>query len=485
MMGHRIVCFLTDCLPQHPGLFRTPEVRQRASIELELLQECLEDLALRIDEEACNQFVADFDPAAIVVDDDDDDVDDDVTEDCTGEEDEECGAAATMMLSPAKSNAQSAGIGAKRARIVRFEDWVAFPETETEDMESAFQQRKTTESPTAETVESTGTGSLEPVDNSYISSSSDGGRIDHPDLSEEQMSLGSGSHPPSPCYLSDSEESRSTGEEEDAPFPSTRSLYPFHVRLDFLSKIAKEKVTYETDSDAADSWAQGDGEAINNYRAPSSSGGAPTCDPARIAFRDLMNRLPRKQSLLSAVGKRDNGATPSASPIFLDILSRSAERMKGNVSTTQETMECAIQNKIKTEERVNSEIQCFLESDEDDATKFVESCQEKLRKNIPIPSETFALDAGPEFTAPSSTTGRAIPSSASSFSTFSPSSTTSSALFDESCTSPSRPFATKDDGRVGMNFERFQDNFLEDDSWVAFDNSQSTVKVNFFAAAST
>lgn len=57
----------------------------------------------------------------------------------------------------------------------------------------------------------------------------------------------------------------------------------------FLKKISLEDVRYETDSEAMDSWAQDD----ESFAISASSGSALTCDPARIAFRELMNRLPR------------------------------------------------------------------------------------------------------------------------------------------------------------------------------------------------
>jgi DNA-dependent RNA polymerase auxiliary subunit epsilon len=55
----------------------------------------------------------------------------------------------------------------------------------------------------------------------------------------------------------------------------------------FLKKISEEEVSYESDSEAVDSWAQ-DGESGSR----ASSGTTLTYDPARIAFRELMNKVP-------------------------------------------------------------------------------------------------------------------------------------------------------------------------------------------------
>lgn len=66
----------------------------------------------------------------------------------------------------------------------------------------------------------------------------------------------------------------------------------------FLLKIANEDVIYETDSEAEDSWAQKDDESLE---LSSISEPALTCDPARIAFQEILNQLPR--SRISALEK--------------------------------------------------------------------------------------------------------------------------------------------------------------------------------------
>lgn len=465
MMGHRIVTFLTDCLPQHPGLFRSPEVRERTRNELERLQECLEDLAVRIDEEECNHFVANFDPALLAMEDDDDD---DVTEDSTVEdEDEDENSLSTsgdkMICTPPKGGSNSSLVGddAKRTRLVRFEDWEDFPKSGSQDVDTPLYDRKHVESPTAETVGTTGTGSsIEPLDSFNVSSSSDEiGRESR--YSPELHTNTSNSHTArSSDYVSDSEDDTSNGEDEKS---SSSHLYPVHVRLDFLERIANEEVEYETDSEAADSWAQGDGESAYNGPAPSSSAGAPTCDPARIAFREMMKRLPLNTCSWSEVVNREDGNCPS--PTFLDILSKSIKATSGNKSIAEDQVDGDCQKTLQKEERVESEIQRYLESEEDDAEIFIATCHNKLRTNDSPNSSIIGGDGHKSDTSLLSER-RIIPSSDSSFSRYSPSNKPSQEATEES----------------PATFDSFQDNFLDDDTWVAFDNSQSRVPVNFFAA---
>jgi hypothetical protein len=75
----------------------------------------------------------------------------------------------------------------------------------------------------------------------------------------------------------------------------------------FLKQIANEDVHYETDSEAADSWAQDGNSAACSG---TSSGTALTCDPARIAFREIMNKLPG--ALRSAGGDLGSAAPTTA-----------------------------------------------------------------------------------------------------------------------------------------------------------------------------
>lgn len=61
----------------------------------------------------------------------------------------------------------------------------------------------------------------------------------------------------------------------------------------FLLKIANENVLYETDSEADDSWAQGEVESLELSLISES---AITCDPALFALREIRNRRPRSRT---------------------------------------------------------------------------------------------------------------------------------------------------------------------------------------------
>jgi hypothetical protein len=230
----------------------------------------LEDIAFRIDEDKCNQFVADFVP---IVDDDSDD----------------------ESVSDTSS-----------------ENWVAFGGWTEEELKA---QPRKADSPTSDTVTTTGTGSVDAFD---FSSSDENESGD----AEPQLDF------------SDYEET------------SPKRVYTMDFGTDFLERIAKEDVRYETDSDAADSWAQD-----NDSLAPSaSSTSGITCDPARLAFRELLNRMPRvslvKESPKRATKRHDPPATK-----YLD------------------------------ERTVETEIQKYLDSEEEDPSNVIESSMEKLKKS--------------------------------------------------------------------------------------------------------
>lgn len=78
VMGHRMVCFLTESLPTHPGFHRpaVSDLRRQCFMELEQLHNCLEEISLKIDEDQCDRFADDFDPL-VDSDSEGDDVDSD------------------------------------------------------------------------------------------------------------------------------------------------------------------------------------------------------------------------------------------------------------------------------------------------------------------------------------------------------------------------------------------------------------------------
>jgi hypothetical protein len=213
------------------------------------------------------------------------------------------------------------------------------------------------------------------------------------------------------------------------------------VHLDFLQQIASEEVPFETDSDAADSWAQTP-EDVKDYLAPSSSGASPTCDPARIAFRDMMNRLPEQ-------------------PIVQDMKKAHEQRTSSRRNTDRRAHEQHSEN----------EIQRYLESEQErDAIQFVEKI-----KDTRNPSNSASWNV------PSKTTAKAaLPSTKSSFSSVSTSTPqkTEDGAFRPFTRQSSRTTKEANTSRKSL-FER---NFLDDDDWISFENSTNSKGVsNFFA----
>ncbi|KAG7374121.1 hypothetical protein IV203_013216 [Nitzschia inconspicua] len=393
VMGYRIVSFLTECLPHHPGLRSAPDIRQRARSELELLRKCLEDVALQIDEETCNSFVDDFDPLCVIGGEDDDD-DDSVTE---------TSSPSKPVVTPTSSKSLK-----MKSKMVRFEDWEVFPEDEKD------WERHSAESPSAETVGTTGSESVELIDTSYTSSENS------PPLR------------PTEDYETDSDSSEV---ELNAAFPSFHEhCFYRHVRLDFLEQVAREEVPFETDSDAADSWAQTPEDMYP--LAPSSSGVSPTSDPARIAFRDLMNRLP-KQTILQNL-KTNHALCP------------------GERRNTQ---------LVGTEQYIEDEIQRFLESENDgDATSSVDSCNETLRNSSADAQSTLLLaNNSSAFLSSTNFSGSCLKHREES-----------SAFTQYNLQNKPYKSETKEPRKSA-----FEENFLEDNDWISFDASNSQV-VNFF-----
>ena len=474
IMGYRIIAFLTEYLPKHPGFRTAPDIRQRARVELELLRECLEDVALQIDEETCNKFVDEFDPLEVVGVEDEED-DDTVTEDSTLEEDADVkltalAAAATTSTEDARVKALPASLktptkkssksdSSRKTRMVRFEDWVDFP-SEVPDDSFSSTERQAAESPTSETVCTSGTGSLEPLDTSYTKSIEDRNENFVAQLEVEIENGATSNNVDFPQYPYNVEGTVYDDEEDEhAAFPSPyRDYTRFHVRLDFLEKIANEEVLYETDSEAADSWAQTP-EDSSFTLAPSSSGVTPTCDPARIAFRDLMNRLPRSK--------------------------------KGYGIQRAENVESDIYQQCEDEQHVENEIQRYLDDSAEfsDVTHFVESCHEKLKgKN------NDSRYSKPSLNAPSKETPDVLlPSSSSSIASYSSSSSNHSSPTDrtpQKASSAFQRYNRNDKPKDRPNkksreklFDDFQDNFLEDDGWISFDDSTTRTPTNFFASS--
>lgn len=321
IMGYRMVVFLTECLPRHPG-YRRPVVanlRKQYLWELDHLQICLDELALKIDEEQCNRFAEDFDPLVHVDDDDSD------------SEDEEVSSAA-------------------------YQCWASFEDTKSRNPKA--------ESPT-------GT-----VATSCTSSSGD-------------------------CYSSDDgmPERKLDFSDYDVESPTDRPSYLVELGTDFLEKVANEEVEYETDSEAADSWAQGDD--AESYAPSYRSGHGIVCDPARIALQDLASHLAHAHSLSPIAHEDSDGSVSSAEdewspprrpdpPAEISRLSSPESRTYFLEKDRNSIRQCP------RESAVACEIQRFLDASfEYDPSRVFDSSMEQLNKVSPSKRSSSSDESEP------------------------------------------------------------------------------------------
>jgi len=534
VMGHRILSYLTECLPRHPELNRAPEVRERTEHELDLLWKCVEDVALRIDETVCNQCVDDGDLfmerlIAAAMDDDDDD-DSATTEDSSipeDDDDDDDGDRINRMSTKSFTTPTS--------RMVRFEDWVSFP---NENL------KKDVTTGASETIGTSGTESLESLDASYTDTFS-------PDINHNhELNNSNNSNSNTPVVSVPSLDHITLGSINDDSLEkekfrvdqnaSSSSLQCRHttlksVRLDFLDKISREEVLYETDSEAADSWANGGDNSVtgsggggghNNsikFCLASSSGVTPTLIqlvspfvPARIAFRDLMNRLPR-ESILQR-GFEDDGRqpqpenatiqSPSSSSTFIDIMDDNIVAAAAPYTTTAPTEEQQVPDYDDAFDDEN-EIKQYLDStdnDDENPTKMIDIlCHRKKLKTTskttgdnytiirperrdvtqlsPLSADTSSLPSSSSLSSPELTSldkRTEIQTSAFSLSNShqlqqqqQPQETyqqrqhyPKKSNADEILQHPAR--------RIAQPFESTTRNFLEQNDWISFDNYSNT-----------
>lgn len=243
VMGNRLVHFLAEALPRHPSYMKKDplisRLREKSFQSLVHIQKKLEALELRIDEEQLNKYIMhDFDPFA---DDDDDD---------------SCSTSSGGLRLVATSGSNSSKEDPQ---------WESF----------------------------------------------DGWSFDLPD---KLTNAGSKDHNHArfnPAFNKEMDISNETEDTSNETFSSSETSFqaaddhePLYrgFGFEFLKRIASEKVQYETDSDADDSWAQENQSEVEsiNYSTTSLS---QTYDPARIALKDLMlnKRQRRPRSFRSIV----------------------------------------------------------------------------------------------------------------------------------------------------------------------------------------
>ncbi|KAL7567962.1 hypothetical protein ACA910_019671 [Epithemia clementina (nom. ined.)] len=277
VMGHRLKAFLGKALPQHPNYYKSQvaQLRSKSLRQLEWVKEEMEDLALKIDEEHLNTYITmDFDPLP------------DEFSTSSSEADNESGFA----------DFSSCSMGG-----IDDTEWQAF----TGWAFTGISPDAQTQVPLATETDSSRSHE---ISSSYDASDSDEQQSDDDknklDLDEDQVEVEEEMEEPK-TYVTFQDDGDSDSDDEidldDRP-------------SEFFRKIANETVNYESDSEAVDSWAQ-DGESY--ARSCASSGTALTYDPARIAFREIMNKVSKDRNQLCWQNGSSNRQMPVHSVSYL------------------------------------------------------------------------------------------------------------------------------------------------------------------------
>ena len=269
VMAHRLEAFLAHALPQHPEYdsHLVAPFRVRSDRKLTWIRERKEELAFKIDEEQLNIFIQnDFDPG-----------DDDSTVGTIGKALEE-----PQMDEPAEEPEWECFSGWH----FDVEDTPAGAETDTSSHDLSTESDPTAGSQTPPVKQSPEKQTaLEKKVDRHV-------QAQFVDDDEEEDE-------PEP-YLDDYD-----SESDDEYYGAPRfELDEDHLETSILPELAEEKVLYESDSDAIDSWAQ---DGLSGFSCASSGTGI-TCDPARLAFREIMNHVPRDKLLATADGSTEDWA---------------------------------------------------------------------------------------------------------------------------------------------------------------------------------
>jgi len=274
LMGHRLFAFHAHALPKHPEYKNRAVTRLRAKSmkDLEWIRERLSEIALRIDEEQLNKFILhDFEPEP----------DDDLS---TSSEEADAGQQWGSQGEVQWANFDTDKNTSSPASFI-FDPFDL--SGDTEDTSTTSNEASSSQDVWSDPEPSVGADPevLFPAPFSYPVPEHEVSADDSQEEKEEQPPE---ENPEPRVYV----ELHGEEDEEDYRY----MLSEERMATAFLKSIANEDVQYETDSEAHDSWAQ-DGDSLALSGA--SSGTALTCDPARIALREIMNRYPRSNSLYS------------------------------------------------------------------------------------------------------------------------------------------------------------------------------------------
>lgn len=289
VLGHRLVTFLSTALPRHPGYQTSLDQRMRCVTETVYIRTQLKRLALKIDEEQLNRYMEnEYEPPETDEDDEDEEASVDSQQNETTEE---------TRASPLKHQLQQQQLHNWES----FQGWSNCVPNMVDTDESSYDDHDE-----SALVNSWQQEHAKHNDN-YL-------EYADPDL--DNVSLGSSSTSSSdsdsddpPCVVrpiesparfdvEDPEFDDIVDPDEDGDDDPSTTRYEFQTVSSFLEKIAQEDVCYETDSEAADSWAQSDPVAESN-------------DKARQTLGEIMNR---HTELVTAMDQEISNACRPAAP---------------------------------------------------------------------------------------------------------------------------------------------------------------------------
>ena len=268
VMGHRLIAFLGSALPRHPAY--TTWTKERAISEGHLLriQKQMKEIAILIDEEHLNRYITnDFDP--VFEEDEEEKKEEDTKNHFMTDHADETTWEAFAGWSSVDCDSPPGGVDTDESS----QDF----DSEIDFLDFDAQRRV----------------------KSY----------DPPDAKDPEIE----------DMISDED---SDTESDDMADPFVIHCKPPVLSTSILRKIAREAVRYESDSEAADSWAQdGTGNASDTTSSEvgllnqSSSADPPvpftSCDPARLAFRAIMNKHSQQLQSLQLEMERLLSDSPS------------------------------------------------------------------------------------------------------------------------------------------------------------------------------
>jgi len=314
VMGHRLIAFLSLTLPQHPEYLQvnvSPH-RNKTFRDLVWINEQMDDLAVKIDEQELNRYISlEYDPNPVDLED---------------EEDDEQSTHSSNQRKTIWSLSEL-----DQGSWESFPNWNLFGTSElssdlpnvTDTDTSSFDNELNNTRETCSDSEREEPTAFVALPTTFQPLSVENGRKTKKRVQfqlDPEAELAVNPHPKASLLVSQLEV-----ESNDADEPAIASggsevddycgepdlidndydtRYVMHDALqvsEFLRKIAEEDVNYEIDSDANDSWAQDaageDEEEPVSESREFGSGAALTCDPARLAFPQLLHTVSSRVSL--------------------------------------------------------------------------------------------------------------------------------------------------------------------------------------------